>query len=160
MRRSASCLALRPVIVGREAAHTASLRSLRYAEALARSNDSLLIPGTSVDTPGCDLADRRAPLRSSAAFWAEESRPATFVRRSAVVLRRDPGCLPFRSGRSCSGARPAGPVHTSCNPGDLLVVGICPTGRPDQGGYLRKVCHYYYCVTHAPSPVLIDRSAS
>ena len=50
--------------------------------------------------------------------------------------------------------RSAGPVlvNTACNPGDLLVVGICHRGaltRVISG----KVCHY--CVTHAHGPVLI-----
>jgi nucleotide-binding universal stress UspA family protein len=126
-----------------------NLQALRYAAALARSEDAALIPVLAWVPPGGDVADRRCPSRYLRRIWMEDAwrrlraaLDAAFgglpsdVPTEPMVVRGEPGLVLV-----CEASRP----H------DLLVIG---TGRHGTVGRLLSANVSRYCLRRASCPVL------
>jgi nucleotide-binding universal stress UspA family protein len=126
-----------------------SLQALRYAAAMARSEDVMLAPVLAWTPPGGELADHRAPCPELRRAWTE----AAWDRLWCAIdlgIGGPPGDLEFIP-QIFRGY--AGPVLTqlAADPGDVLVIGA---GRRNAIGRLAASKVSRYCLGHAQCPVI------
>jgi nucleotide-binding universal stress UspA family protein len=138
---------VRRVIVGVNGS-PGSLLALRYAAAMAKTNDAMLMPVLAWTPPGGEIADRRypcAPLRSA---W-KQAATDRLGRAVELALGGPPDDVDFQP---CVVQCDAGEALTrmASEPGDVLVIGA---GRH---GVMRRVaCHVArYCLGHGACPVV------
>lgn len=125
-----------------------SLQALRYAAAMARSDNATLVAVLAWVPPGGDLADRRAPCPQLRTIWKRSAwerlwhavdlaigGPPADVEFTPEVVRGEAGGVLSDFARQ---------------PGDVLVIGA---GR--RGGLRRTACKVSkYCLGHASCPVI------
>ncbi len=139
----------RRVIVGTSGS-PGSLRALRYAENVARTQSAMLIPVLAWVPPGGDRADR---LQPSGYLRHEWQKAACQRLRDALIavwgrIPDDPSVRPVvrrgEPGRIL--------LEIACGPDDLLVVGAGGRGALARITHAGKVSRF--CLAHARCPVL------
>ena len=126
-----------------------SLQALRFADAMARENDALLVPVLAWVPPGGDMADRRYPNATLRTAWKQAAWDRLW---RAVDLAIGGPPVDARNFAPEVVRGEAGQVLTltATKPGDVLVIGA---GR--QGGMRRMACRISrYCVGNAVCPVI------
>jgi nucleotide-binding universal stress UspA family protein len=125
-----------------------SLQALRYAAALARSDNAVLAPVLAWIPPGGELADRRAPCPQLRSAWQKAAWER--LRRAVdLAIGGPPDDLVFTP-EIVRG--PAGEVLSALarQPGDVLVIGAGRRGA----GRLTACRVSKYCLGHAHCPVI------
>lgn len=138
---------LRRVIAG-VSGSAGSLQALRYATAMARSDDAILAPVLAWMPPGGEVADRRAPCPPLRSAWQEAARNRLW-QAIDLAIGGPPADLEFAP-EVVRG--PAGRVliELAVQPNDVLVIGA---GR--RGASRLTACKVSkYCLGHARCPVI------
>ena len=126
-----------------------SLQALRFADAMARENDALLVPVLAWVPPGGDMAERSHPSPYLRKVWQDAA-----CKRLTDAFDEGLGGVPDGLRVQPRVERgDAGPVlvDLSAQPGDLLVIG---SGRRNPVSRALRRSVGRYCLAHAKCPVI------